>query len=71
MIDLAGGRIVILGGSSGIGLAVARLAVTLGARVTLLSRSASKLSQASALLPDAVTMASPYAAGREPKETLG
>lgn len=56
MIDLAGGRIVILGGSSGIGLAVARLAVALGARVTLLSRSSSKLSQASALLPDVVTI---------------
>ena len=56
MIDLAGEHVVILGGSSGIGLAVASLASSLGARLTLLGRSTSKLAAASAILPKAATV---------------
>lgn len=56
MINLTGRHIAILGGSSGIGLAIARLAATLGARVTLLGRTTSKLAQAAASIPDAATI---------------
>jgi hypothetical protein len=56
MIDLSGGHIVVPGGSSGSGRAVARLAATLGARPTLLGRSTSPYAAA---------------AGCEPKEKQG
>jgi NAD(P)-dependent dehydrogenase (short-subunit alcohol dehydrogenase family) len=56
MIDLAGQRVVILGGSSGIGLAIGSLAATLGAQLILLGRSTSKLAAASARIANAATI---------------
>lgn len=51
---LTGQKLVIIGGSSGIGLATAKLAAAEGAEVVLASRSAEKLEQAKAALgPDA------------------
>lgn len=44
--DLSGQHVVVVGGSSGIGFAVARLALDLGARVTLASRTRAKLEAA-------------------------
>jgi NAD(P)-dependent dehydrogenase (short-subunit alcohol dehydrogenase family) len=46
MIDFKGQTILIVGGSSGIGLAAARLAAALGASVTIASRSAAKVQAA-------------------------
>jgi len=49
-MDLAGSHVVVVGGSSGIGLATAKAAVTAGAAVTLAGRSQQKLRQAQAEL---------------------
>jgi NAD(P)-dependent dehydrogenase (short-subunit alcohol dehydrogenase family) len=43
-------RVLVIGGSSGIGLATARLALEQGARVTIASRSHSRLDEAAGLL---------------------
>jgi NAD(P)-dependent dehydrogenase (short-subunit alcohol dehydrogenase family) len=43
MFDFSGQRVLVIGGSSGIGFATARLAASLGADVTIASRTASKL----------------------------
>jgi len=56
MIDLSGAKILVLGGSSGIGLAVARSAASLGAHLTLLGRSADKLAAAAESVPGATTI---------------
>lgn len=50
MFDFAGQRIAIIGGTSGIGLATARLAASLGAEVLVASRSADKVAAAAAAL---------------------
>ncbi|TBE87802.1 SDR family oxidoreductase [Rhizobium ruizarguesonis] len=50
-------RILVVGGSSGIGLAVAEQAVSSGALVTIASRSAAKLSEAAGLLSGRVETA--------------
>ncbi len=47
---LAGRRVVIIGGTSGIGLATARLAQELGARVVVASRTAARVRAATAVL---------------------
>jgi NAD(P)-dependent dehydrogenase (short-subunit alcohol dehydrogenase family) len=47
---LAGRHVVVFGGSSGIGLAVARAAVSAGADVSILARSADRLGRAAAAL---------------------
>ena len=52
-MTLAGQHIVIIGGSSGMGLATARAAVDAGARVTIASSSRARLDAALATLPDA------------------
>ncbi|MGH8445116.1 MAG: SDR family oxidoreductase [Solimonas sp.] len=57
MRSLSGEHLVVLGGSSGIGLAVAKLAATLDARLTLLGRSPAKLADAAVALPGAATLA--------------
>ena len=44
--SLAGSRVLVLGGSSGIGLATAKAAATAGAKVTLASRSSEKVNAA-------------------------
>ena len=54
--SLAGQRVLIMGGSSGIGFGVARLAVELGAAVTIASRNAARLDAARVRL-DAVETA--------------
>ncbi len=54
---LRGTRIVVVGGGSGIGKAVARQAAGLGATVTIASRSADKLTAAAAEIGPAVTPA--------------
>jgi NAD(P)-dependent dehydrogenase (short-subunit alcohol dehydrogenase family) len=54
---LAGCRVAVFGGSSGIGLATARLALTLGAVVTIASRSHARLRSARAELGDVDTVA--------------
>jgi NAD(P)-dependent dehydrogenase (short-subunit alcohol dehydrogenase family) len=46
MTSLASTRVLVIGGSSGIGLAVARQALTAGASVTIASRSEEKLAEA-------------------------
>lgn len=46
MIDFSGQRVLVIGGSSGIGLATARLAGELGAEVTIASRSSAKVTAA-------------------------
>lgn len=48
MIDLSGQRLLVIGGSSGIGFATAGLAAELGASVTIASRSADKVAAAAA-----------------------
>lgn len=45
MINLGGTRVLVVGGSAGIGLATARLASELGAEVTIASRSRERLAQ--------------------------
>jgi NAD(P)-dependent dehydrogenase (short-subunit alcohol dehydrogenase family) len=50
MTSLKDKRVLVVGGSSGIGLAVAEQAATSGALVTIASRSASKLSEAAIAL---------------------
>lgn len=53
MIDLAGQRVLVIGGSSGIGFATAKLAAELGAAVTIASRSGDKVAAAAkAIGPD-------------------
>ncbi len=54
MIDLAGQRVLVIGGSSGIGFATARLAAELGAAVTIASRSADKIAAAANAIGGAV-----------------
>lgn len=51
-------KVLIVGGSSGIGLATAQAAVAAGAQVTITGRSEEKLAQAKALLGGAVETAS-------------
>lgn len=46
MASIANSRVLVIGGSSGIGLAVARQALAAGAEVTAVSRSAAKLAAA-------------------------
>ena len=46
MIDLTGQALIVIGGSSGIGFATAKLAAELGADVTIASRSEDKLAAA-------------------------
>src|SRR5260221_5126516 len=46
MIDLTNSRVLVVGGSSGIGQATAQAAAELGARVTIAARSAEKLAAA-------------------------
>lgn len=55
--QLSGQRVVIAGGSSGIGLATGELAATLGAHVVLMSRTRSKLELAARRIPGAETVA--------------
>jgi len=54
MSVLAGRRVVVVGGSSGIGLATAQLVAEAGAAVTILGRSPEKLAAAQASLPAGV-----------------
>jgi NAD(P)-dependent dehydrogenase (short-subunit alcohol dehydrogenase family) len=54
MNALTGQRVLVVGGSSGIGLATARLAAQLGAQVTIASRSARRLLAALSELPEGV-----------------
>jgi NAD(P)-dependent dehydrogenase (short-subunit alcohol dehydrogenase family) len=57
MTALAGQTVAIVGASSGIGLAVARLAASRGARVAMLSRSQGRLDAAAATVPGARAIA--------------
>jgi NAD(P)-dependent dehydrogenase (short-subunit alcohol dehydrogenase family) len=57
MSPLASRRVVVVGGSSGIGLATGRLAASRGARVVLLSRSKIKLDEAAKTIEGDVTTA--------------
>ncbi|WP_426503819.1 SDR family oxidoreductase [Dactylosporangium sp. McL0621] len=52
---LGGRRVAILGGTSGIGLAVARAAAALGAEVTVVGRRPESVAKALAELPDTAT----------------
>ncbi|HJV41555.1 SDR family oxidoreductase [Caulobacter sp.] len=54
MIDLSGQRVLVIGGSSGIGLATAQLACEQGAAVTIASRSADKVSSAASSIGPSV-----------------
>ncbi|WEK43095.1 MAG: SDR family oxidoreductase [Candidatus Sphingomonas colombiensis] len=51
--SLAGQRLLVVGGSSGIGLAVAQAAASLGGRVTIAGRDADRLTAAIALIGNA------------------
>lgn len=53
--SLAGSRVLVVGGSSGIGLAVATMAAGRGAQVTIAGRDESKLEAAVALIGDSCT----------------
>ena len=53
--SLAGATVLLIGGSSGIGLAAAAQALAAGARVTIASRSAARLAAAAARLPELTT----------------
>lgn len=54
MIDFSGRRVLVIGGSSGIGFATAKLAADLGAAVTIASRSADKVAAAAAAIGPSV-----------------
>ncbi|MBV8055383.1 MAG: SDR family NAD(P)-dependent oxidoreductase, partial [Deltaproteobacteria bacterium] len=54
MMTLASTTVVILGGSSGIGLATAKAAIAEGARVVITGRSPERLQAAKAVLGDDV-----------------
>ncbi|MDR3372631.1 MAG: SDR family oxidoreductase [Ancalomicrobiaceae bacterium] len=54
MTSLNNSRVLVIGGSSGIGLAIARQAVAEGASVTIAARSAAKLAAARTAIQDAV-----------------
>lgn len=56
-MTLAGAQVVVIGGSSGIGMAAAALARQHGAHVTIAGRSADKLAQAQQVLGDVRTVA--------------
>jgi NAD(P)-dependent dehydrogenase (short-subunit alcohol dehydrogenase family) len=51
MASLKGQRVVVVGGSSGMGLAVARAAAAEGARVTIAARNGERLARARASIP--------------------
>jgi NAD(P)-dependent dehydrogenase (short-subunit alcohol dehydrogenase family) len=51
VMDLHGQRVVILGGTSGIGLATAKAAARCGAEVTVISRQPASIDRALAELP--------------------
>lgn len=55
-MTLAGAQVVVVGGSSGVGLATAALARQQGAHVTIASRSAARLAQAQKTLGDVRTV---------------
>jgi NAD(P)-dependent dehydrogenase (short-subunit alcohol dehydrogenase family) len=57
MASIEGNRVLVVGGSSGIGQAVARQAAALGAQVTIASRSARKLAAAAQALGGGVSTA--------------
>lgn len=57
MTRLAGAHVLVTGGSEGIGLETARLALARGARVSLVSRSVDKLTAAKAELGEVATAA--------------
>ncbi|MBA2748127.1 MAG: SDR family NAD(P)-dependent oxidoreductase, partial [Tatlockia sp.] len=52
---LSGQKVVVVGGSSGIGLAVAKMAQAEGASIVILGRSSTKLEQAKVLIGEEVT----------------
>ncbi len=56
MMNLETRPVLVVGGSSGIGLAVARQALSEGAQVTIASRSADKLETAAGVLGEGVSM---------------
>jgi NAD(P)-dependent dehydrogenase (short-subunit alcohol dehydrogenase family) len=55
MMTLRGQRVVVIGGSSGMGLAAARAAATEGARVVIAARDAERLARARAAIAGEVT----------------
>lgn len=56
MNDMKDSRVLVIGGSSGIGLEVARLAAAAGAHVVIASRNAARLGAAQASVPSIGTM---------------
>ena len=56
-LGLKGWKVLITGGSKGIGLACAKAFVAEGARVALVSRSEENLTKARAIIKDAYTVA--------------
>jgi NAD(P)-dependent dehydrogenase (short-subunit alcohol dehydrogenase family) len=52
-MDIAGGRVLVVGGSSGVGFAVARLAAEAGARVIIATSNAQRVAAAVERLPGA------------------
>ena len=56
-MSLQGMRVVIVGGSSGLGLATARAALARGARVVVTGRSPERLTQATSQLGDSLETA--------------
>ncbi|WP_271024068.1 SDR family oxidoreductase [Rhizobium sp. RCAM05973] len=57
MTSLTNKRVLIIGGSSGIGMAIASQALTQGAQVTIASRSEAKLNEAAGRLGQGITIA--------------
>lgn len=70
-LGLAGSRCVVVGGSSGIGLATARLLAAEGARVLVASRSPGELDEVETLALDATSPDAPERLQRAATERLG
>jgi NAD(P)-dependent dehydrogenase (short-subunit alcohol dehydrogenase family) len=64
-MELAGQRVVVIGGTSGIGLATARAAASDGASVVIAGRDPGRLEKALSELPDAVTGSNVDATSRD------
>ena len=68
--NLTGQKVLIIGGGSRMGLAVARLAISLGAEVIISSRSAEKLEQAAATISERVRTYAADASDAEATEQM-
>ena len=69
-VNLQGTRVVIIGGSSGLGLATARAALAKGARVVVTGRSKERLTEAKSQLGDGLETTAVDALDETAKQTF-